>query len=188
MFFVGAVLMANGTYTLQQTLEAFALITFSVAFSGALLGYIPAISKSARAALDLLRLLRLDVDTAESRGHDKYPLASAPAIAFEHVDFAYPTRPDVPVLQDLTFTVRPGESVAIVGASGSGKSSAVALLQRLYEPSSGRITLGGHALAHTDVRFLRDHVAVVSQSPALFDDSVEANILCAFSSTALASR
>ena len=179
MFYVGAVLTAKGLYTFQQTLEAFSLITFSVAFSGALLGYVPAVSKAARAALDLLRLLRLDTDTAESRGTDRYPMVGAPTIAFERVDFAYPSRPDALVLRDLSFVVRAGESVAIVGASGSGKSSVVALIQRLFEPSHGRITLDGHVLGATDVRFLRDHVAVVSQTPVLFDDSVEGNVLCA---------
>lgn len=99
------------------------------------------------------------------------------AVTFNDVHFAYPTRPDVPVLSGLSFTIRAGECVAIVGASGSGKSTIAALLQRLYEPTSGTIVLSGkHALSQTDTPWLRDHIALVAQSPILFDASVASNI------------
>ena len=95
---------------------------------------------------------------------------------FKDVTFAYPQRPDVPVLKGLSMQLFPGESVAVVGASGSGKSTVAALLQRLYEPTSGVITVGGNLLSATDVNYLRDHVAVVSQTPHLFDASIKENI------------
>jgi ATP-binding cassette subfamily B (MDR/TAP) protein 1 len=92
------------------------------------------------------------------------------------VNFAYPTRPDVLVFQDLSFDLKAGECVAIVGPSGSGKSTIAALLQRLYEPASGVILFDKHRLDSTDTRWLREHVAVVSQSANLFDASVAENI------------
>jgi len=95
---------------------------------------------------------------------------------FQDVSFAYPQRPDVPVLRGLSMRLNPGESVAIVGSSGSGKSTIAALLQRLYEPSRGIITMGGRLLSATEVSHLRNNVAIVSQSPHLFDASVRDNI------------
>jgi len=73
------------------------------------------------------------------------------------------------VLQGVMLAVSAGERIAIVGASGSGKSTIAALLQRLYEPDSGSISIGAKDIRSTDVTHLREHVAVVSQNPNLFD-------------------
>ena len=98
-------------------------------------------------------------------------------VSFHNVTFSYPERPNAPVLKDLSVTIAEGECVAIVGASGSGKSTIASLLQRLYEPSSGTIAIGHvNELRWMDVHHLRDHVAVVSQQPNLFDASIAENI------------
>lgn len=80
------------------------------------------------------------------------------------------------VLKSISFAVYAGECIGIVGASGSGKSTIVSLIQRLYEPSGGEIRLDGRPLSKLDVHFLRDHLAIVSQHPALFDMSITENI------------
>jgi ABC-type multidrug transport system fused ATPase/permease subunit len=95
------------------------------------------------------------------------------ALAFEAVTFDYG---DAPVLRGLSLSVPPGRTVALVGASGSGKSTAAALVSRLYDPTGGRLTLGGHDLRDLTLTSLRRHVAVVAQEPFLFDDTVAANI------------
>ncbi len=92
------------------------------------------------------------------------------------MSFSYPERPDVPVLKNLSVDIIEGESVAIVGQSGSGKSTFAHLLHRLYEPTSGLITVGPWSLKGMDVRHLRNHIAVVSQNPHLFDATVNENI------------
>lgn len=97
-------------------------------------------------------------------------------IDFEHVDFAYPTRPDVPVLTGLDLSLQPGEIVAVVGPSGAGKSTLAALLTRMYDPSSGRVMLDGSDLRELDPSWLRRHVGVVSQEPILFSCSIAENI------------
>lgn len=97
-------------------------------------------------------------------------------VTFRDVDFSYPERPDVPVLRSLNLDIREGECVAIVGASGCGKSTIAALLQRLYEPVSGTIWMGLNELRATDVTHLRNNVSVVSQNPNLFDATVAENI------------
>lgn len=132
------------------------------------------IAKAVRATRDFNNLLQLSSHSAESTGTLKPEIEGV--ISFNHVDFSYPERPDVPVLKDLSLEIDDGECVAIVGSSGSGKSTIAALLQRLYEPSSGTITVGKNELRSTDVHHLRDHVSVVSQQPHLFDASITENI------------
>lgn len=82
----------------------------------------------------------------------------------------------MPVLTDVSFSLNPGECVAIVGPSGSGKSTIAALLQRLYDPTSGQIRMDKNDLSRAEAKWLRSHIAVVSQSANLFDASVTANI------------
>lgn len=132
------------------------------------------IAKSVQATRDFNQLLKLSSNTDESRGTLR-PLISGP-VAFNHVSFSYPERPDVPILKDLSVRIAENECVAVVGASGSGKSTLAALLQRLYEPASGTVTIGPHELRTTDIHYLREHVAVVSQQPTLFDASIAENI------------
>ena len=120
------------------------------------------------------RLLQLPTDTDESRGVLCPPVEGD--VCFSNVNFSYPARPEVPILQNMDLTIRHGENVAIVGTSGSGKSTVVSLLQRLYEPESGSITIGHHDLSRTKVTHLRHHVSVVNQHPHLFDASISDNI------------
>ena len=97
-------------------------------------------------------------------------------IEFRAVDFYYPTRPDVRVLKGVSFVVEPGETVAFVGHSGSGKSTCVALISRFYDPSSGIIKIDGMALKDVDVRYLHSKIAMVSQEPTLFATTIAENI------------
>lgn len=132
-------------------------------------------SKVKAAARDFNRVYLLSEDTSESHGDLRYPITGH--VAFSDLSFAYPARPDVPILTHFDLTLTPGETVAIVGPSGSGKSTVAALLQRLYEPSAGRIIMSErYDLARADVKWLRNHIAVVSQSANLFDATVAENI------------
>lgn len=97
-------------------------------------------------------------------------------IQFKDVFFEYPTQPDTPVLRGINLTIRPGEIVAVAGMSGSGKSTMSALISRLYEPTSGDITIGDESIAELDTSWLRRQIAVVAQEPTLFDGTVAENI------------
>ena len=174
MIYVGAVLVAKGQLTYGNMNEAFSLFMFAVTFAMQMMTSLPGITKSHRALIDLTRLIELGTDTVESEGRMTFPIAGE--VRFDNVRFAYPARPGIEVLHGVSFTIAPGQCVGIVGPSGSGKSTVTALLQRLYEPSSGRILLDGRPLSRVDVKYLRNHIAMVSQHPALFDSSVSANI------------
>jgi ATP-binding cassette, subfamily B, bacterial len=101
--------------------------------------------------------------------------APVPALLFDHVSFAY--KPEQPVLRDFSLTVPYGAIVALVGSSGAGKSTAVALAQRLYDPDKGRILFFGHDLREFDTEALRNLLAVVPQDVSLLMGSVRDNIL-----------
>jgi ABC-type multidrug transport system fused ATPase/permease subunit len=100
--------------------------------------------------------------------------AQAPAISFEHVSFAY--TPNRPVLQNFSLTVPRGAIVALVGASGGGKSTAVSLLQRFYEPDAGHIRIFGRDIREFETAELRREMAVVPQEVSLLMGSVRENI------------
>lgn len=97
-------------------------------------------------------------------------------IRFEDVRFTYPSRPEVEVLKGINVEIEPGMSVALVGTSGSGKSSVLTLLDRFYDPSSGRITFDGTDIRSFTPESWRDRIGVVFQDPILFAGTVAQNI------------
>ncbi|CAF4651407.1 unnamed protein product [Rotaria sp. Silwood1] len=97
-------------------------------------------------------------------------------IQFDNINFAYPARPDVLVLRNLTLTARPGEITALVGSNGSGKSTCFSLLLRFYEPLSGGITINDRSITDYNLKQLRQKIGVVSQEPILFATSIYENI------------
>ena len=96
-------------------------------------------------------------------------------IEFKGVNYKYPSR-DTQVLQDLSFTINPGEVAAFVGPSGSGKTTIVHLLLRFFDPLSGRVEVDGHDMLDLDTKDLRAHMGLVTQDTILFDDTVYKNI------------
>ncbi|MEY2957096.1 MAG: hypothetical protein RL123_1824, partial [Pseudomonadota bacterium] len=98
------------------------------------------------------------------------------AIAFENVRFAYPTRPGVAVLSDVGLHIRPGETVALVGPSGAGKTTVLQLIERFYDPEGGRITLDGIDLRDMARADFRAAMALVPQDPVIFSTSARENI------------
>jgi ATP-binding cassette subfamily B protein len=96
-------------------------------------------------------------------------------IVFDHVSFAYPDD-GVPVLKDVSFTIPAGSTAAVLGGTGSGKSTMMYLLQRLYEPTSGRITIGGVDIKNIDRSHLRSHVGLILQEPFLYSKTIYENV------------
>jgi len=134
------------------------------------------IQRAAGATERVMELLdaRTALTVAEPRS--ALPERARGDIRFEQVAFSYPTRPDVQALSGLSFTVKPGERVALVGPSGAGKTTLFALLLRFYDPQSGRVLIDGVDLRHCDPLTLRRAVALVSQDPVIFAASVSENV------------
>ncbi|TIA69522.1 hypothetical protein E3P91_03569 [Wallemia ichthyophaga] len=101
---------------------------------------------------------------------------SSGTVRFERCAFTYPTRPDATILRDVSFDVPQGQSVAIAGPSGAGKTSIIALLLRYYDPNGGRVTYNGHDIRAFTPESWREIIGVVDQRPVLFAGTIEENI------------
>jgi len=134
------------------------------------------ISHAAGAAARIAEILGVKSKIAAPANPQSFPEPPRGEIAFEAVRFAYPTRPDVAVVDELTFSVRPGETVAIVGPSGAGKSTIFQLLTRFYDPVAGVIRLDGVDISQTAPDDLRARLSLVPQEPAIFGTSIAENI------------
>jgi ATP-binding cassette subfamily B protein len=104
------------------------------------------------------------------------PLPVRGQIRFDHVAFRYPTRPDMPALDDFTLSIEPGETVALVGPSGAGKSTVLSMLLRFHDVQGGAIRVDGLDLRQLDMAALREQIALVPQAPTIFAASAADNI------------
>lgn len=169
----GGVMLSEGELGFGQ-LTSFLLYTFTVAFSiGALSGLWSDFAKAAGASERVFELI--DRSPAFDNGGQQLPSVEG-RLRLEGIEFAYPTRPETPVLQDFHLELDPGQVVALVGPSGGGKSTVAALLCRLYDPQQGQICLDDQPYDTLDANWLRHQVGVVSQEPILFATTVRDNI------------
>lgn len=97
-------------------------------------------------------------------------------IEFHNVTFHYPSRPEVKILNNLNMEIKNGETTAFVGPSGMGKSTAIQLIQRFYDPNKGKVTLDGHDIRSLNIQWLRSLIGVVEQEPVLFATTIAENI------------
>jgi len=174
MLWVGGQDVLTGSITPGE-LAAFIFYAFIVAGSvGAISEVYSDLQRAAGATERLLELLGADSHLPEPE-MPREP-AEPPTVRVRDVSFVYPTRPNEPVLVDLSFDVAPGEMVAIVGPSGAGKSTLLDLVQRFYDPATGAIEIGGVPLPDMTLTRLRDLVGFVPQDPVLFAGSLRDNL------------
>ncbi|NXO14555.1 MDR1 protein, partial [Oriolus oriolus] len=114
------------------------------------------------------------IDSSSKEGYKPDKLIGE--IEFRNIHFSYPSRPDVKILKGLNLTVQTGKTLALVGASGCGKSTTVQLLQRFYDPDQGEITLDGQDIRTLNTKWLRENIGIVSQEPVLFATTIAENI------------
>jgi len=134
------------------------------------------ISQASGAAERLFEILKVEPQIKSPARPVALPRPANGDVAFHHVNFSYPGRPNVPVLENLSFHVRSGEKLALVGPSGAGKSTIFQLILRFYDPVSGNITFDGVRLADADPAALRSRIALVPQDSIVFATSVRDNI------------
>lgn len=179
---VGVILWVGGHDVLAGRLTAGELSAFvfyaAIVASGA--GTISEvwgeIQRAAGATEHLMRLLDTAPALAAATPVQTLPERVSGTIVFEDLVFAYPGRPDVDALGPVSFTVRPGERVALVGPSGAGKSTIFSLLLRFYDPQRGRVTIDGVDLRHCTPEAARRAVALVPQEPVIFATTVAENV------------
>jgi ATP-binding cassette subfamily B protein len=170
---LGALGVGRGDLTLG-TLVAFITLMLSLVWPIAALGYILAMAQEAMTAA--ARVLEI-FDTEPSITSGTTVLANPRGhLRFENVGFAFPDQPDEPVLHDVNLDVAPGETVAVVGATGSGKTTLTALVPRLYDVTAGRITIDGVDVRELPLADLRKIVATAFEEPTLFSMSARENL------------
>lgn len=158
--------------------DFFSFVMFTV-FMGASIGAIPDLYASIQKAIGSTeKLMELISEKNESElfTGTKEPEISG-EIRFEDVSFSYPMRKDLTVLKELSFHIESGKQIAIVGASGAGKSTIVSLLLRFYDIEKGNILIDGNQLNEIEINHLRSHIAVVPQEVLLFGGTIRENIL-----------
>lgn len=176
-FWYGGTLISSGEYTLFQFFVCFAAITFGAQSAGTIFSFAPDMGKAKHAAVQLKTLFdrRPEIDTWSTDGEKIGSMEGH--IEFRNVHFRYPTRPEQPVLRGLNLTVKPGQYVALVGASGCGKSTTIALLERFYNPLTGGIYADGKEISSLNINDYRSYIALVSQEPTLYQGTIRDNIL-----------
>ncbi|MEI5678715.1 MULTISPECIES: ABC transporter transmembrane domain-containing protein [unclassified Mesorhizobium] len=179
---VVAVLWFGSRDVLAGTLSAGTLgqfLLYSVFAAGAL-GALSEVwgelAQAAGAAERLTEILAEEPAIAAPANPLPLPKPARGLVEFRDVSFAYPARPDRPTLHDVSFTIKPGETVAIVGPSGAGKSTIFALLLRFYDPVSGSILIDGVDIAKADPQAVRDRTAIVPQDVTIFAATAGENI------------
>uniref|UniRef100_A0A3B5ZPN5 Uncharacterized protein n=1 Tax=Triticum aestivum TaxID=4565 RepID=A0A3B5ZPN5_WHEAT len=175
-FYAGARLVEDKKTTFPKVFRVFLALTMA-AIGVSHTSTLTSDSSRARSAVSSIFAIvdrKSMIDPSDDAGVNLEPLRGD--IEFRHVRFRYPTRPDIQIFEDLCLTIQSGKTVALVGESGSGKSTAIALLQRFYDPDAGHILLDGVDIQKFQVRWLRQQMGLVSQEPALFNDTIRANI------------
>ncbi|CAI0407699.1 unnamed protein product [Linum tenue] len=170
-------LVKHGISDFSKTIRVFMVLMVSANGAAETLTLAPDFIKGGRAMRSVFELLdrktEIEPDEADSI---PAPDRLRGEVELKHVDFSYPSRPDIPVFQDISLRARAGKTLALVGPSGSGKSSVIALVQRFYDPSSGRVMIDGKDIRKYNLKSLRRHIAVVPQEPCLFATTIYENI------------
>ncbi|XP_038171334.1 multidrug resistance protein 2 isoform X2 [Arvicola amphibius] len=175
-FRFGAYLVAHELMTFENVMLVFSAVVFGAMAAGSASSFAPDYAKAKVSASHIIMILEKvpEIDSYGTEGLKPNWLEGN--VKFNDVMFNYPTRPDIPVLQGLSLEVKKGQTLALVGSSGCGKSTVVQLLERFYDPRAGTVFLDGKEAKHLNVQWLRAHLGIVSQEPILFDCSIAENI------------
>lgn len=176
-FWYGCKLLSTGEYTMKQFYVVFMGVFFSGQAAGQFFSYTTSITKAVAAGNYISWIRSLEPIVAEKDNNRNIgPSDGDQTLAMESVGFTYPTRPDAKVLRGISLDVKPGDFVAFVGGSGCGKSTMIGLLERFYDPSSGRILLGDDTVSAMNPRLFRRNMALVQQEPTLYQGTIRENI------------
>lgn len=175
-FRFGAYLVAQQLMTFENVMLVFSAVVFGAMAAGNTSSFAPDYTKAKVSASHIIRIIEKTPEIDSYSAEGLKPNLLEGNVKFNGVMFNYPTRPNIPVLRGLSFEVKKGQTLALVGSSGCGKSTVVQLLERFYNPMSGTVFLDGKEIKQLNVQWLRAHLGIVSQEPILFDCSIAENI------------
>ena len=176
-FWYGGRLLGDGEISELHFFICFSAIIFGAQSAGTIFSFAPDMGKAKQAAKGLKTLFdRVPAIDSWSPDGERFNDVEG-TIEFRDVHFRYPTRPEQPVLRGLNLTVKPGQYVALVGASGCGKSTTISLMERFYDPLSGGVFVDGKDISSLNIGDYRGFLALVSQEPTLYQGSVRENVL-----------
>ena len=178
LYYVGARLLVDGITTGDSMNKAIFAVIMAAFGVGNAQTYVKDMDKAKEALISIYKVLNIhsEIDPEETSGKTAATNNFKGKIEFRNVSFSYPTRNKIKVLKDISFTIQPGQSIAFVGPSGSGKSSIVQLIERFYDASSGEILIDDVNVKDYQLIELRKKIAIVLQEPVLFKTSILENI------------
>ncbi|KAM6338499.1 ATP-dependent translocase ABCB1 [Podargus strigoides] len=175
-FWYGTTLVLTDDYTIGKVLTVFFSVLIGAFSIGQTAPSIEAFASARGAAYVVFKIIDNEpqIDSYSETGYKPDHIKGN--LEFQNVYFSYPSRPDIEILKGLNLKVSCGQTVALVGGSGCGKSTTVQLMQRFYDPKEGMVTIDGQDIKTLNVRYLREIIGVVNQEPVLFATTIAENI------------
>ncbi|KAK9704450.1 hypothetical protein K7432_010187 [Basidiobolus ranarum] len=173
----GSQLISKGEYTSTQFFIVLPALLFSAQASGQMFSLAPDLTKAKIAASNIFHLHDQKPKIDQQKDLITGPIETEGCIQLKDIHFRYPSRPEVPILQGLNLMIKPGQFCAFVGESGCGKSTAIALIERFYDPLNGQVMIDDRDIRTLDIRTHRSRIALVSQEPVLYQGSIRFNVL-----------
>ncbi|XP_043704920.1 ABC transporter B family member 19-like [Telopea speciosissima] len=172
----GAHLVSKGTSTFSKVIKVFVVLVITANSVAETVSLAPEIIRGGEAVRSVFSILDRSTKIDPNELEDEPVESIRGEIELRHIDFAYPARPELMVFKDLNLRIRAGQSQALVGASGSGKSSIIALIERFYDPLVGKVLIDGKDIRRLNLKSLRLKIGLVQQEPVLFAASIFENI------------
>ncbi|KAK9039526.1 hypothetical protein V6N11_014724 [Hibiscus sabdariffa] len=177
LFWYGGKLISQGYISSKTFIETYLVLSATGSIIAEAASMTSDSIKSSQVVASLFAILdhRTRIEPDDSNGYLAEEVTGC--VEIHDVDFAYPARPNVVILKDFSFTIEAGRSTALIGQSGSGKSTIISLIERFYDPLKGAVKIDGRDIRSYNLRALRKHIALVSQEPTLFAGTIRENIL-----------
>ncbi|KAK2427758.1 ABC transporter B family member [Trifolium repens] len=171
----GSVLMGKELASFKSVMKSFMVLIVTALAMGETLALAPDLLKGNQMVASVFEVMDRKSAISGDTGEELKTVEGT--IELKRINFSYPSRPDVIIFKDFNLRVPSGKSVALVGQSGSGKSSVISLILRFYDPTSGKVLIDGKDITRINMKSLRKHIGLVQQEPALFATSIYENIL-----------
>ncbi|CAM8901165.1 unnamed protein product [Rhodiola kirilowii] len=171
----GSVLMGKEIASFKSIMKTFLVLVITALAIGDTLILIPDLLKGSQMVASVFEMLDRQTEIVADVGEELEKVEGT--VELRGVEFSYPSRPEVVIFKNFDLRVQAGRSMALVGQSGSGKSSVLSLILRFYDPSAGRVMIDGRDIRKLHLKSVRKHIGLVQQEPALFATTIYENIL-----------